>query len=268
MKREGGYDVVLDLHGNPRSWYVSRSGLASATGRAGKNRLKRFLLINAGIDLYGPEPQPMAVRYFSAMNGIFEEPIEPDDAGAEIFITDTDRLEAEEALGEMEPYIIVAPSAYWPTKRWLPDRFALAGEILSERIGARVVLVGSGQDRQLAESVAQLSSNNPINLTGKLSIKGTAAVIAKAKAFLGNDTGLMHIAGALDVPGAVVFGPTTRHLGFFPYKSPVAVVEKNDIDCRPCTRQGQNKCPKGHFRCMTEVTVDNIVSAVFERITV
>ncbi len=266
MKREGKYDLALDLHRNPRSWYVMRSGLAAKASRSRKNRFKRLLLIHVGINLYGSDPAPMAVRYFTALSGIFDPPIGPDAAGAEIFLDDDDRVEASGALGDVGQYVVVAPSARWPTKRWLPERFAAVGDILADRLDAHVVLLGAAEDRELAGSVARLSSCAALNLAGKLSIRGAAAVIEKARAFVGNDTGLMHVAGALGTPGAVVFGPTTRHLGFFPYKSPVKVVENNGLECRPCTKQGQKKCQKKHFRCMEEVCVDSVVDAVIEAI--
>jgi ADP-heptose:LPS heptosyltransferase len=71
---------------------------------------------------------------------------------------------------------------------------------------------------------------------------------------------LMHVAGALGKPGAVIFGPTTGHLGFFPYKSNIGVVENKNMECRPCTKQGHKKCPNGHFLCMKGIKVKDTVN--------
>ncbi len=266
LKAEGGYDLVLDLHGNPRSWYVRRSKVGSINARAGKNRLRRWLLINTGINLYRPVTGSMAERYFSALNGLVNPPIEPDGEGAELYLDDADRNEAASFTGKDGKYLAVAPSARWPTKRWPAERFSKAAGLLAEKLGARVVLVGGDEDRELCRNVASMAGCETVNAAGKLSLRGTAAAIEGAVGFVGNDTGLMHMAGALNTPGVAAFGPTTAHLGFFPYKSPVTVVEKNNIKCRPCTKQGQNECPKKHFACMIEVSVEDVVNAAMESI--
>jgi len=267
LKAEGGYDLVLDLHGNPRSWYVRGSKVGRVNGRARKNRLRRWLLINAGMDLYRPAALPMAERYFSALDGIVAPPLGPDGEGAELHLNGADREEAA-LFGERGgKYLVVAPSARWPTKRWPADRFAKAGEVLAEKIGTRVVLLGGGEDAELCESVASRMNCETVNAAGRLSLRGAAALIEGASGFVGNDTGLMHMAGALNTPGVAVFGPTTRHLGFFPYKSPVRVVERNDIGCRPCTKQGQRKCPKKHFACMNEISVEDVVDEAIRAIS-
>jgi len=264
MKAEGGYDLLLDLHDTPRSWYVSVSGVGRRVGRARRRRLKRFVLIRTGMDLYGPDPEPMAERYFTAIEGMYEPAPAPDKKGAELFPDDSHRSEARAALGGDYEYIVVAPSANWPTKRWLPEKFAEAGEKIAQKLSAKVVLAGAEEDRELARSVASMINVEAVNLAGKLSIMGTAAVMERARAFVGNDTGLMHIAGALEVPGAAVFGPTTKHLGYFPYKSNIAVVEDTTLKCRPCTKHGQMRCPKKHFKCMKNIPVDTVVEKTLQ----
>lgn len=264
MKQSGGYDAVFDLQGTPRSRYVALSGVGKITGRAKKNRIKRLLLVNAGINLYGPDPAPMPERYFTAFDGLFEPQIEPDGKGAEIFIDEKDRQEARGALKETNNYFVIAPSARWPTKRWMPDSFAEAGDKIAEKSGAAAVIVGAAEDRELASYIAGKMKKTPIDLTGRLSIMGTAAALKGAKAFIGNDTGLMHIAGTLEVPGVVVFGPTTRHLGFFPFQSNIIAVENNSIGCRPCTNQGHTECPRRHFLCMRSVSEDEVIQTVID----
>ena len=126
-------------------------------------------------------------------------------------------------------------------------------------LSAVVVLLGDGEDRELAEKVSGMMKTPPLNLAGKLSIMGAGATIERAGLFIGNDTGLMHIAGALGVPGVAVFGPTTHHLGFFPYRSSIEVVENDMLECRPCTKQGKRECPKKHFRCMTDILPETVI---------
>ena len=83
--------------------------------------------------------------------------------------------------------------------------------------------------------------------------------MAGAKLLLCNDTGLMHVATAVGTPVTVVFGPTVREFGYFPYKVENARVVEADVWCRPCTHNGRKSCPLGHFRCMREVGVERVV---------
>jgi heptosyltransferase-2 len=103
-----------------------------------------------------------------------------------------------------------------------------------------------------------------VDLAGRLSIIESAAVIRRASLLVTNDSGLMHAADALDTPLAAVFGPTSRELGFYPLGGRSRVVEKKDLDCRPCTLHGDKKCFRGHHRCMEEVSAEEVVAAARE----
>jgi heptosyltransferase-2 len=70
----------------------------------------------------------------------------------------------------------------------------------------------------------------------------------------------MHMAAGLNVPVVAVFGPTTRHFGFFPFRSAAVVLEK-DLPCRPCSFHGTESCPETHFNCMRSITAEEAVSA-------
>jgi heptosyltransferase-2 len=88
----------------------------------------------------------------------------------------------------------------------------------------------------------------------------TAALLERCALLVTNDTGVMHMASGLNVPVVAVFGPTTRHFGFFPFRSRAAVLE-NDLPCRPCSFHGTERCPETHFNCMRTITVEEAVSA-------
>jgi heptosyltransferase-2 len=74
----------------------------------------------------------------------------------------------------------------------------------------------------------------------------------------------MHIATAFGVPTLGIFGPTTKELGFFPYGKGNRVVEVKGLPCRPCALHGGKKCPLGHFKCMRDISVDEVFSAAKE----
>lgn len=258
----GAYDLVIDLHRNPRSWYTRHRLPSKQWAKMRRDRFRRWLLVHLGIDRYGKLIDPVPVRYFSALDGLFNPPLLPDNKGLEIFLDEADRREANEKLNCDGPLVAISPSAHWPTKRWVPERFAEAADRLAQDFGARPVLLGGPEDAELTQAVEQRMKEKAINVTGKLSIRGAAAAIERSIAFVGNDTGLMHIASALDRPGAAIFGPTTRHLGYYPYRSRLHVVEVNGLKCRPCTKQGDRECPKSHFRCMLDISSSDVLDAV------
>ena len=89
-----------------------------------------------------------------------------------------------------------------------------------------------------------------------------AACMARTRAILSNDTGLMHVAAAVGTPVVSVFGPTVREFGFFPVGDGHRVLEMPDLACRPCNIHGGSHCPKGHFRCMLGVSPDRVLAEV------
>jgi len=258
----GAYDLVVDLHRNPRSWYVRHRAPSRRWVMMRRDRFRRWLIVHLGVDLYGENIDPAPARYFSALDGVFDPPLKPDDKGLEIFLNEADRREAGEKLNFDGAIVAVAPSARWPTKRWAPERFAEVSDRLAQELGARAVLLGGREDMELTGAVEKRMREKAINIAGALSIRGAAAVIEKSLAFVGNDTGLMHIASALSRPGAAIFGPTTRHLGFYPYRSRLHVVEATGLKCRPCSKQGDIECPKSHFRCMLDISSAQVMNAV------
>ena len=69
-----------------------------------------------------------------------------------------------------------------------------------------------------------------------------------------NDSGLMHTACALKIPVLTFFGSSVKEFGFTPYKNNNLILENNSLTCRPCSHIGRERCPKGHFRCMLEIS--------------
>ena len=108
------------------------------------------------------------------------------------------------------PLIAIAPAAaYGPAKEWPPEKFAAVIDALAERLGAECVLVGAPSERAKCEEVAaQLSSNGAIISAGETSIGELIALLSISSAFVGNDSGCMHLAGAIGIPTVAIFGST------------------------------------------------------------
>ncbi len=254
------YDLVLDLHGNPRSYIISGLSGADQRRRARKWSLRRRLLTGLGINLLQNAPS-VAWRYFTAVQDLG---VAMDHAPPELRPGAEACRHLESLLAPLpRPRIGLAPGASRFTKRWPAAAFAEAGAGLAQRFSGSLVLVGGGEDRGAAEEVRRrLPEGVPVlDLTGRLSLPQAVAAIQGLDLLLSNDTGLMHVATAVNTSVVAVFGPTTRELGFFPLGPAAVVVEHPDLRCRPCSLHGSAACPRGHFRCMLELSSDRVRSA-------
>jgi len=133
--------------------------------------------------------------------------------------------------------------------------------LLAERTTLRIFIFGDDRDRTVARRIAAAIGRAAVDLSGTLNLRETAAMIAAMDLMVTNDSGLMHLAVALGIKTVSIFGCTTRELGFFPDAPFNRVVENSGLACRPCTTMGRRRCPKGHFRCMTEVTPEQVSAA-------
>jgi len=154
--------------------------------------------------------------------------------------------ETKRRFGIEGRYVVLCPGAeYGPAKRWPYFRE------LAERLDLPVVLLGSAKD---AESAANLRGRN---LVGQTSLDEAIRLIAGAAAVISNDSGLMHVAAALGRPQVALFGSSSPE--HTPPGSPNARVLWLRLECSPCF---ERECPLGHFRCMKEITVDQVLAAM------
>lgn len=151
------------------------------------------------------------------------------------------------------PLVILNPGAsYGPAKRWPAERVSELGRRLQDRYQATVLITGSGEEKDLAESIAARMTQEPINLCGQTSLRSLAGLISQSILFVTNDSGPMHLANALKVPVVAVFGPTDPAVTG-PYQEP-AVVIKKDVPCWPCSYR---ECPFDH-RCMSSISSEEV----------
>lgn len=150
-------------------------------------------------------------------------------------------------------------SEYLFRKRWAPERFAQVIDCLSEKYAAQIIIFGGPHEVSLAEKIARLTVKaEPIVLVGKTKIRQTAAMIDKCDLFVTNDSGLMHVAAAVNTPTVAIFGPTN------PSKNAPAgdghVVVRREMPCSPCINYVEDKCSDP--KCLEAVTVDNVLAAI------
>jgi heptosyltransferase-2 len=118
------------------------------------------------------------------------------------------------------------------------------------------VVFGGEEDKAIGSVLEK--NKGAINMCGELSLLETAYFISKGKVLVTNDTGLMHMGTAVRTPVLAIFGSTVRELGFFPYRSVSSIIENTNLTCRPCSHIGRNKCPKGHFKCMEDISSEQV----------
>jgi heptosyltransferase II len=157
--------------------------------------------------------------------------------------------------GVDEPLVALAPGSVWATKRWggFPE--------LARALGVRPVVVGALADRPLAlEILAQRP--DAIDATGRLSLLGSAALLARCQAVVTNDSLPLHLASAMNTPTVALFGPTVPTFGFGPLSARTALPHVSGLPCRPCHAHGPMSCPLSHFRCMRDLTPGDVVAAL------
>ena len=143
---------------------------------------------------------------------------------------------------------VFCPGAeYGPAKRWPPHYYAELAQYLRAQDYA-VWLIGSGKDKDVADTIVALGNEPCRNLCGVTDIAEAIALLSCADLVISNDSGLMHIAAALDKPLLAIFGSSSPQ--FTPPLSDKAQVLKLDLPCSPCFKR---ECPLGHFNCMIQL---------------
>lgn len=155
------------------------------------------------------------------------------------------------------PAISIMPGAeYGPAKQWPVESYAELIVRLADQ-GLQSWLLGSMKDRQVADKIVQLAGGKGVNLCGQTSLPDAVDLIAHTRLAVSNDSGLMHIAAAVDCPVVAIYGSSSPL--YTPPLSDRAAVMYRGIECSPCF---QRECPYGHYRCLKEITVSDVMQAV------
>lgn len=157
-----------------------------------------------------------------------------------------------------KPFVVLAPTNEFYTKRWMPERFAEVAEALIER-GLQIVMTGAPTDEQRAQMQAvQKATKKKLASLSSLTIGELVAVIAGAKLFVGNDSGPAHIAAAVKTPLAVMFGPASS-VRWSPWRAPSVLVQ-NPFACNPCSMY---KCEAfDEPECIRSISVAQVMGAI------
>jgi ADP-heptose:LPS heptosyltransferase len=251
------FDAVIDLHNNFRSRSICFRLNVKMTSHFLKLNVWKWILVKFKLN-YLPDKH-IVDRYFEAVREIGVS----NDRKNNQFLLKKE-LDIRNAINlEEGGYVAVAIGAQYETKQ-IPN--SKLQEILS-KIDLPIVLLGGEMDINKAnELIKILPNHNVINTCGKYTLLESASILKKSKLLLTGDTGLMHIASCFEIPIFAVWGNTTPLFGMSAYKpqdkSSIVNFELKNISCRPCSKIGFHKCPKGHFNCMIEQDSDAISRAI------
>ena len=272
--RRARYDLVVDLHGGPRS-----SWLAWATGarqRIGYDVTGRSWMYTRTV----ARPRELRARHsvvnqwdlLEAIDGWPGPPADPardavemhaDPAAAQAI----DRRLAEAGIGPAHELIVAHVSAGNPFRRWPEPAFTELLTGLAAVSSLRRVIISSGpSDRDAADRIAAAArqrlgdAGSRIVDFGEFGLAELRELIARSRLFVGGDTGPLHIAATTSTPIVGLYGPTLseRSAPWRDRRIPTESLEVTGLACRPCE---QRVCAPGDFRCLTSLTPEAVISA-------
>lgn len=157
------------------------------------------------------------------------------------------------------PILAVCPGAeFGPAKRWPENYYA---EVANAKLADEwdVWLLGSPKDAVVAEEIMKLTGHKCVNFTGRTSLVEAVDLLALASAVVTNDSGLMHIAAAVQTPLVAIYGPTSTM--FTPPLDSQSHVLQLSLPCQPCF---QRECPLKHHQCMLNLPPSDVINVINE----
>ena len=247
---QSNYTHIYDAHNNLRSqllvfflrlqigfwWQIQFA-------RRSKYRLRRFLFFKLRWPVL-PQPFIGALSYLTPLKKFGIKPIIPDGSFY------------QSASGATSG-VVLLPSAAWPLKRWDTEKFK---QLITQFPQQKFTVLGGKADTFCAE-LQKVAPNRVTDLSGQLSLSQSCQVIAEAQLVVGNDTGLLHVADGMGVPLIELVGPSAFG---YPFRETSKVCEI-DLWCKPCSKDGRNKCINAtEQKCMQDLTVSMVSKAVQE----
>lgn len=281
-----GFDAAILLQNAFEAAFIAR--LAGIPLRAGYKRDGRGLLLTHGVELTADIRARHQVHYYQML--LAGLGLEPGPDTLRLSLTEeltgwargyieclkgqggfsthegtaiTGMKLSAEALAAM-PVIGFNPgAAYGPAKRWPAEKFGQLAALIAHHhgeSGCLILVFGTGDDTEAAQAIKEFSIRTPfhvVDMTAKTTLPQVMALIRCCNAFVTNDSGLMHVAAALETPTVAIFG-STDHIATGPF-SPKAVVVRKEMDCSPCL---QSVCPQKHLNCLEQISSQEVYAEV------
>ena len=257
LKKEN-FDYIIDLHHNLRTMKVKRALHKVPSYSFNKLNIQKWVFTALKINMM-PDVH-IVDRYLKTVQKLG---VRNDGQGLDYFIPERDKvpdndIPAAQSLG----YVGIVIGAAHSTKK-LPIKKL---QELCAKINHPIVLMGGSEDRDMGNEIAAIDKVKIYNSCGKFSINESADLVRRARVIITHDTGLMHIAAAFKKPVISIWGNTVPAFGMAPYYGNALVAndifEVKGLWCRPCSKIGFDRCPLGHFKCMTKQDMDTLATKV------
>lgn len=259
------FDLVVDLHKNLRTLRVKRGLKKVKSVSFSKLNIEKwlytsFLKINRLPKVHIVDRYLDTVKHLGVQN---------DGRGLDYFIPEKDEVAATDLpMSHQAGYVGVVIGAALQTKQLPVEKL----KELCASIQKPLVLLGGLEDRAQGDEIAAIDKVKIYNACGKFNLNESACLVRNAKLIVTHDTGLMHIAAAFKRPVISVWGNTVPEFGMTAYYGhanvPSRIFEVAGLSCRPCSKIGYKKCPKGHFKCMNNQDISGIAAAAEKGITI
>ncbi|TQV62039.1 MAG: lipopolysaccharide heptosyltransferase II [Halothiobacillaceae bacterium] len=250
----GQYDQAIILPGSIKSALAPFfAGIPQRTAYRGEHR---YGLVNDMRPL-DKALLPLTVQRFVALGLPAGSPQLPEYPTPRLRVdaSKQQRLIAELGLSLDRPAVAFMPGAeYGPAKQWPLEHFAALARALVAQ-GKRVWILGSSKDEAAGATIAEQAGEGVLNLCGRTRLEDAIDLLALCEAAVTNDSGLMHVAAALDIPTVALFGSSSP--SHTPPLSDKAQVIYLGLDCSPCFKR---TCPLGHTRCLADITPERVLN--------
>ncbi len=246
------FQYIIDLHHNFRSMRL-KSRLKVTSFSFNKLNPLKWILVNFKVNKL---PSLHIVdRYLETTKALG---IENDGKGLDYFLPPN--IEQPQLPQGFSSYTALALSANHNTKKPTDDHYLK----LVKEVKSPMVIIGGPAEKELGEQLETTDSAKIVNMAGKCSLHESALLIKNSMQVITPDTGMMHIAAAFEKRILSIWGNTVPEFGMYPYltgkKEELSeIFEVNGLSCRPCSKIGFDKCPKGHFKCMEDQDWKEIV---------
>lgn len=244
------FSLIIDLQKNLNSFRITK-GLSVRTIRFDKMNIRKWMAVKLKINNL-PENKHLVDRYFEALLPLG---IKDDGLGLDYFILPEDEYDAQELVKDIKYQVLVLGATYY-TKR-IPKAKCI--DIITLYQG-HTILIGGQDVAKMASEIADVFPEKVLNYCGKIGLGISAGLVKHSTGVVTGDTGLMHIAAALQKHITVIWGNTIPSFGMYPYYGYKNTIKSlnlqvEGLSCRPCSKLGFDQCPKKHFKCMMDIDI-------------
>ncbi len=259
------FDVIIDLHNNLRTSII-KGALRIPTYKFDKINFAKWLMVNLKINKL--PNRHIVDRYMDTVRPLG---VKLDPLGLDYFIPEEEFIPKSALPAAFhEEYVVYAIGGQHQTKK-LPFKRMIE---LCDKINKPILLLGGPEDAEMGDKIVsfftkseksapyeeglkELNKKSVVyNACGEYSLNESASLVKQASYVFTHDTGMMHIAAAFKKQIFSIWGNTIPQFGMYPYRTKFTIFENTKLHCRPCSKIGYKKCPKGHFKCMNDVIFD------------